>query len=44
MLIHYVYLIVEPHTFELDNDDVEVTFLRNGTPMASISFEVSQCV
>ena len=31
-----------PHPFGMDID-VEVIFLRNGTPMASIIFEVSHC-
>ena len=32
--------ILAPHQFDLDID-VDVTFLRNGTPLASITFEVS---
>ena len=32
-----------PHPFNMDID-VDVTFLRNGTPMASITFEVSHYI
>ena len=35
------YIAPAPHPFDMDDIDIDVTFLRNGTPMASITFEVN---
>ena len=40
IILYCIYINLAPHQFNMDID-VDVTFLRNGTPMASITFEVN---